>query len=241
MDEAFSMPLGAGEARALRVSSPDELQEAVRLLELPEGRPVLVVVGGADEMSASDAERLRTVVEDVLAPIVGRLGATVVDGATDTGVMQVVGRARACAGQAFPLVGVVVEALAATGEASAGDAALEPNHTHFVLVPGDDWGDESAWLARLAALLAGSARTVTVLANGGEVSWADVERSVADGRPVVVLAGTGRAADLLATAVRGGAGDERAQALAASGLVHAVDASDHDELARLVSDLLGGS
>ncbi len=241
MDDAFPLHVGAGKATALRVSSPEELDEAVRLLELPVDRPVLVVVGGADEMSAGDAERLRTVVDNVLAPLVGRLGATVVDGATDTGVMQVMGRARAGAEQPFPLVGVVVDALAATDDASAGDTPLEPNHSHFVLVPGHDWGDEIAWMARLVTVLAGSAQAVTVLANGGEVSWADVERSVADGRPVIVLAGTGRAANLLATAVRDRAGDERAQALAASGLVHAVDVSDHDGLERLVQDLLGGS
>ena len=241
MDEAFSMPFGAGGATALRVSSPDELEEAVRLLALPADRPVIVVVGGAAGMSRSDADRLRTVVEDVLAPLVGRLGATGVDSATDAGVVKVMGRARARAAQPFPLVGVVVDALAATDDASAGDTPLEPNHTHFLLVPGADWGDEIDWLADLATVLAGSARSVTVLANGGEVSWADVARSVADGRPVVVLAGTGRTADRLAAAVRGETGDERAHAVAASGLVHAVDASDQDELARLVNDLLGGS
>ena len=240
MDDAFPLHAGAGAATAMRVSSPDELDEAVRLLALPKDRPVLVVVGGADEMSADDADRLRTVVEDVLAPLVGRLGATVVDGGTDTGVMQVMGRARARAEQLFPLVGVVVDALAATDDASAGDTPLEPNHSHFVLVPGHDWGDEIAWMARLVTVLAGSARAVTVLANGGEVSWADVERSVADERPVIVLADTGRAANLLAAAVRDGTGDERAQAVAASGLVQVVDVSDHDGLARLVQDLLGG-
>jgi SLOG in TRPM, prokaryote len=241
VDEAFFVPLGAGAVTAVRVSSPDELDAAARLLALPEDRPVLVVAGGAAGMSASDADQLRTVVEDVLVPLVCRLGATVVDGATDTGVMQVVGRARARAEQPFPLVGVVVDVLAATDDGSAGETPLEPNHTHVVLVPGTDWGDEIAWLARLVTVLAGSARSVTVLANGGDVAWADVEQSVADGRPVVALAGTGRAADQLAAAVRGERRDERAQALAASGLIHAVDAPDHDELKRLVDDLLGGS
>jgi hypothetical protein len=241
VDDAFPLHVGAGKATALRISSPDELERAVQRLQLPTGRPVLVVVGGATGMSARDADLLRTAVEDVLAPLAGRLAATVVDGATDTGVMRVLGRARAQARQPYPLVGVVVDALAATDDVTGGDTPLEPNHTHFLLVPGENWGDESEWIARVASVLAGGARAATVLANGGEIAWNDVGCSVRDGRPVIALAGTGRTADVLAVAVRGGAAGEPAGTLAASGLVHAVDVSDHDGLDRLVQDLLGGS
>jgi hypothetical protein len=241
VNDAFPLHVGAGEATALRITSPEELERAARLLQLPTGRPVLVVVGGATGMSAADADLLRTAVEDVLAPLAGRLSATVVDGATDAGVMRVLGRARARAAQPYQLVGVVVDALAATEDVRGGDTRLEPNHTHFLLVPGESWGDESEWIARVAAVLAGGARAATVLANGGEIAWNDVRCSVRDGRPVIALAGTGRTADVLAAAVRGGAAGEPASTLAASGLVHAVDVSDHDELARLVHDLLGGS
>jgi hypothetical protein len=75
---------------------------------------------------------------------------------------------------------------------------LEPHHTHFLLVPGDRWGDESPWIARVATLLAGEAPSVTVLAHGGEISRQDVAHSLAAGRPVLVIAGTGRLADELA-------------------------------------------
>ena len=52
----------------------------------------------------------------------------------------------------MPLVGVIVRALAALpGEPAADDAAPpEPNHTHVLLVPGESWGDEAPWIARLA-------------------------------------------------------------------------------------------
>jgi hypothetical protein len=75
---------------------------------------------------------------------------------------------------------------------------LEPHHTHFLLVPGDRWGDESPWIARVATLLAGEAPSVTVLVHGGEISRQDVAHSLAAGRPVLVIAGTGRLADELA-------------------------------------------
>jgi hypothetical protein len=241
VDRAFPLHVGTSEATAIRVSSPEELARAAQLLQLPTGLPVLVVVGGATGMSAWEADLLRGAVEDVLAPLAGRLDATVVDGATDTGVMRVLGRARARAPRPYPLVGVVVDALAATDEAAGGDTPLEPNHTHFVLVPGERWGDESEWIGRVASVLAGEAPAATVLANGGDIAWNDVRYSLGDGRPVVALAGTGRTADMLASAVRGGAAGEPASTFAASGLVHAVDVSDRDGLARLVQDLLGGS
>jgi hypothetical protein len=75
---------------------------------------------------------------------------------------------------------------------------LQPHHTHFLLVPGDHWGDESPWIARVATLLAGEAPSVTLLVNGGEISRQDVAHSLAAGRPVLVVAGTGRLADELA-------------------------------------------
>src|SRR5215208_6911025 len=115
---------------------------------------------------------------------------------------------------------------------------LEPNHSHFVLVPGTVWGDETPWLAAVATTLAGTQESATLLLNGGEISWADVEASVAAGRPVVAVAGSGRTADALAAAVRGMPGDRRAAGLAASGLVHAADLADRRAIERLLLDLL---
>jgi hypothetical protein len=50
--------------------------------------------------------------------------------------------------------------------------------------------------------------------------------SLRAGRPLLAVAGSGRAADQLARAVRGGPAEERAVRLAASGLVEVVDADD---------------
>jgi len=102
-------------------------------------------------------------------------------------------------------------------------AALDPDHTHFVLVPGERWGDESPWLAAVVGALAGSQPSVTVLVNGGEVALNDVAHSVRAGRPVFVVTGSGRTADLLAAALRGSPADPRLQRLTASGLIRASD------------------
>ena len=92
----------------------------------------------------------------------------------------------------FPLVGVVFDSLIMKEEPAS---ILDPNHTHFFLIPGDDWGDESSWISRIATAVAGGKKSITVLVNGGNISRADVEYSLLEKRPTFVIRGTGRLAD----------------------------------------------
>ena len=241
MDEPLVVELDGGRrARAVRVEAIDDLAGAVRELEVG-GRAALVVVGGASGMSPREIRRLGPLFRDVLAPLAQQLGATVIDGGTDTGVMRLMGSARGEGGWRFPLIGVIVDELANYSGASPTEAVdLEPNHTHFVLVPGSEWGEEAPWLARLATVVAGPDGSATVLVNGGEIALADVRHSIDAGRHVVVLDGSGRTADALAAAVRGEEADPSLTGLAASGIVDVVDARDRNELAWLLGDLLAG-
>jgi SLOG in TRPM, prokaryote len=154
--------------------------------------PVVALVGGADGMAAEDRAACHAFVAGVLVPFAEAHGVCVVDGGTDTGVMAIAGRARTAPGAGTSHVGV-----AAAGTVSL-PAEAEPHHTHLVVVPGDAWGDESPWLAAVATALAGPLPSVTVLANGGEVTHRDLRESLRAGRPVLVLAGTGRATDEIA-------------------------------------------
>ena len=224
----------------MRVGDAGDLERAVSGLGLSP-RPVLVVVGGASLMSARDRRRLEPLFTEILAPLAQRLAATVVDGGTDTGVMSLMGAARAAAGGRFPLIGVVVEELTDQARTANVDAvSLEPNHTHFVFVPGSEWGDEASWLAELATAVAGREPSATVLANGGPIAVADARHSIDAGRRVIVLDGSGRTADALAAAARGERSEPELAALAATGLVDAVDARDRNSLAWLLDDILSG-
>jgi hypothetical protein len=157
-----------------------------------------------------------------------------VDGGTDAGIMRFIGQARTEIGGTFPLIGVAAIGTVILPENPPpfSDAApLESNHTHFVLVPGSNWGDESPWLAHIASLLSEGFPSVTVVVNGGEITFKDVSYSLQADRPVVTLDGTGRTADKLAAAVRGEATDGRATQLAASGQVLTIDLNN--ELSRI--------
>jgi hypothetical protein len=233
--EAFAVEFpGRSVAKAVQVDAEDELAGAVEALGL-RPRPTLVLVGGAAGVSGDDSDALRSLFVETIAPLVGELDAQVVDGATDAGVMRLLGRARHELGLDFPLIGVAArENVAMPGAPAQGDAApLEPNHSHFLLVAGDGWGRESPWIARLAGELADGGRSVTLLVQGGEISWSDVAESIARGRPVVALAGSGGAANALT-----GGMDLRAEPLASSGLLVA---ADDGSLGPLLRRLLGGN
>ena len=222
--------------RIARVEGRSDIPRALAELGLEGQFPTLVVVGGAADMGAAD----RAGVEPLfvtLAAWASRVGAAVVDGGTDAGVMRLMGRARQ-RDAGFPLVGVAVAALVAGTDARpvGEQATLEPNHSHILLVPGTSWGDEVSWISSVAGSLAAGAPSATVVVNGGDVAFDDVAESIAAGREVLVLAGSGRTADTIADAVSGNRTDQRAHELATSGLVHAVELRD-DRGAALVDRL----
>ena len=81
--------------------------------------------------------------------------------------------------------------------------ALDPNHSHFLLVPGERWGDESPWLTAAAECLAGGRGTLMLVAGGGEVTRWDVLHRLRQRGRVLALAGSGGTADALVAWCRG--------------------------------------
>src|SRR4029079_18230952 len=101
----------------------------------------------------------------VLAGYLERTSTAVVDGGTDSGVIQLIGRARARAEAAFRLIGVIprraLERQTPTGE----PITIEPDHPEILRAPGSKFGDESVWLFRAADHLARRAAP-TLVVNG---------------------------------------------------------------------------
>ena len=233
---------GSDGPRLVRVSDLAELEPALDAAGVSRPIPVVAFVGGADGMDEAAQEDLAGVLRDVVVPSVERHGAAVVDGGTDSGVSRMLGRARA-GGGGFPLIGVAAEStVRVPGGGPVIDDAAEPeaHHSHLVLVPGADWGDESPWLAHVADAIACDRPSLTVVVNGGEITYEDVARSLERGRPVVVLAGTGRTADAIADARAGWNADPRAAALAESPLTRVVARGDLDAVRTAIAPLLSG-
>ena len=100
---------GGHSAQVVRPRQFADLAAAIAGLGLCEPRPVLVVVGGASGLDESGKERLSVLFRQALVPVAVTGQAVVVDGGTDAGVMQLIGRARATGTSGFPLVGVAAE------------------------------------------------------------------------------------------------------------------------------------
>ncbi len=199
MAPAFDVELdGGGRARAVRVVAEDGLDEALVSLGLSRG-PVVLLFGGAGKVAVDDLERIRAFFRTSFIPAMERIGGIVIDGGTDAGVMRIAGEERVRAGGRIRMIGVAPFAKVKV-PGSPGSTALAPGHTDFVLVPGTDWGSEASWFHLIADRLT-TGPSATVLVNGGPIALDEIEQSIDLGRRVIVIDGTGRAADDLAVVI----------------------------------------
>jgi len=186
------IPLKRGvHARGVNITDDKEIEEALVELEIPHPNRVIVLVGGAGGIGFWDKFPMRKAIR-VTARLAEKTRSVVVDGGTQAGIMTEIGKQRKQHKFSFPLIGVVFDSLLMKEEPKS---VLDPNHTHFFLIPGQDWGDESAWISKIATAIAGNQKSITILVNGGTISRTDVQYSLLENRPAFVMRGTGRMAD----------------------------------------------
>ena len=176
---------------AINIAENSEIPDALNQLEIPHPKPVIVLVGGASGIGWLDKFPMRKAI-GIITKLAEETGSVVLDGGTQAGIMKEIGHQRQKGRFAFPLVGVVFDDLIIKEDPKS---ILDPNHTHVFLIPGNDWGDESAWISKIATSIAGDNKSITILVNGGNVSRTDVEYSLLENRPVFIMRGTGRLAD----------------------------------------------
>ena len=184
-------------------------------------------------LSAHEIDPLRRSLGGGIASIAIEEGLTVVTGGTDAGIFALFGQAIGDRRTA-PCIGVAPTGRVAwsdTGAAHAPEdeqlAALEPHHSHFLLVSGDTWGVEAAAMIALCDSLGSECASVAVIAGGGGGARAEVLLHVRARRDLIVLAGSGRFAGQLAEAVSTGeTADSEIEEIAASRLVEVVGVAD---------------
>jgi hypothetical protein len=161
--------------------------------------------GGASRMSDDHRRQLLDMFGALAIIARGGHRIAVGDGGTEAGIMEAAGRARLASGRAFPLVGVAP----AAEVRPRGETPLDPNHSHVVTVASASpdfpasWGSETEVMYWLFGRLSEGRPSVTVVANGGEITLREVERNVRDGRRMILIAGSGRATDALVALLRG--------------------------------------
>ncbi|HET9912692.1 MAG TPA: hypothetical protein VFQ13_12425 [Anaerolineales bacterium] len=179
------------------------LAQAISELGLKDRYPAIVLIGG--EIDGQQAVVTQRAIE-AIARAAADMHAVLICGGTDMGIVAQIGQIRWRHGYKFPLIGVTPEGLVTWPGGPHNTKflwlgkqrwQLESHHSHFILVPGSQFGDESPWIGDVATLLSKGRQSVTILINGGEVSRKDIRLSLENGRPVIVLSRTGHLADEL--------------------------------------------
>lgn len=161
--------------------------------------------GGASQMEPDHQRQLLAMFQGLR--LVAREGRPIAvgDGGTQAGIMEAAGQARRDSGNAFPLIGV-----APAGEIPPrGKTPIDPNHSHIVAVnnpsaPAQDaWGSETETMYWLFDRLAEGRPSVAIVANGGAITLSEVDANVKAGRHMILVGGSGRAADALVSIVQG--------------------------------------
>jgi len=198
----------ANGSRAVVITAPRDARAKAILdgLEIASPRAVILLFGGAAGLDQSRKAHLATLIADGVAPAAAELGALIIDGGTQSGVMAIMGEAAAQSHATIQLLGIapkgkITNLEIADASAVLDGAPLEPNHSHFVLVDSNEWGDETTMMLELARVF--NAPTVAILVNGGAIAADEALQSVRNGWPLLVIEGSGRFADQLSAAVRG--------------------------------------
>jgi len=171
-----------------------DAQTILKMLDITQPHALIMVFGGAKGLDDLRKARLTELFTDAIAPAAAELGALVIDGGTQSGVMAMMGEALARDGRGSQLLGIApagkVTYPGGPSHANIGDGApLEPNHSHFVLVESDEWGGETGTMFKLAGAL-----NVAVATN-------EALQSARNGWQLLVVEGSGRFADELSAAL----------------------------------------
>jgi hypothetical protein len=214
----FSIPFPNGHtAQAIRVAPDANPKLILDALGFTSTRPVIFISGGASLMSEHDKEMTEAIIT-LVVEFAEEHNILIIDGGTESGVMKMVGDLRHTRGYTFPLIGVSpLGRVAFPGyENPNQQAILEDSHSHFVLVDAPEWGDETLMTIRLTYAICGEKRypAMGILVNGGKIAMQEMYLACTypkarERMALVVLEGSGRAADEISTAFRAGSSNQR--------------------------------
>jgi hypothetical protein len=200
-------------ARLVRTPASVDIQPVITALNLPASRALLILNGGTAGLEADVRARL----EQLLAAVAGVVieeGITLLTGGTNEGIFSLLGAALANSGALrAPCIGVSVAG-------RAGLERLEPHHSHFVLVEGDAWGEETPVMYDLAAAISRTCPSLAIFAGGGEITINEMRYNVLQKRELILIAGSKRSTDAVIAAHAGDdAVEDRLKQIASAGRI----------------------
>lgn len=217
------------------LDTPTDPASALAALNLPPYRGVIAVHGGAGGMEQDCFDAVRHLLATSVIPLAQRFPLLVIDGATHVGTARILGDLRERAGASFPLLGVMPHRFALYLGGPPADEQrypLNPGHSHFLFVPGEEFGAESELMVGL--LRASGRPGLALIINGGLIVLDEARRHAQAGNLVVVVRGSGRMADALADP-----GSAERASLPPEARLAVVGVDQPEQTARLILQVLG--
>ena len=125
--------------RAVVITAPRDASAKAILdaLKIASPHAVILLFGGAAGLEDSRKTRLATLFAEGVTPVAAELGALIIDGGTQSGVIAMMGEAVAQLHTTVQLLGIAPEGKITNPEIAGASkipegASLEPNHSHFV-------------------------------------------------------------------------------------------------------------
>lgn len=174
---------------------------ALAALDIPLGRPVIVVAGSASaDIDAATEDALGLLIQLVIAPVCLEEGVVVVSGGTDAGVMAMLGNAMADLAPDCVLVGVAPDRklLGYGAVADDDDAARAEPHHRLIRTPGNCWGGEGPTLVRVAERIAANHPIVVLGLGGGSGTRRELQLAARRRWPVLLVTGCAGTSEALA-------------------------------------------
>lgn len=189
--------------KALSVSAKVDvhIKQVIDELELRQPDGLLLLVGDAGNMDQRFYDQMQSVF-NVIANFVNENRLMVVDGGIDAGLVAVMGKALATNGRTAVHLGVTPAKAPMISEDKLAEEALEPHHSHFLLLDGFQWQQTVPPKFQIVNYFSLRAPVITLLINGEDISLQEIQACVRLGYKVIVFSGTGKLADEIATAIR---------------------------------------
>ncbi|GEO09821.1 DUF4231 domain-containing protein [Segetibacter aerophilus] len=178
---------------------------------------VILVLGGADELEATDTNRLTQLFGLGIARAAVEASAVIIDSGSGKGITSMMGEGVAARGYKTSIIGIAPFGAIKDQTNQPDISLLEPNHSHFIFVEGDKRGSETSLMFKLAQALAtpsdsiGNSQdapksksnivpAIAILAGGGPIAKQEVLRAVRQNLPLIIIKGSGGVADEIVAA-----------------------------------------
>jgi SLOG in TRPM, prokaryote/SMODS and SLOG-associating 2TM effector domain 1/Protein of unknown function (DUF4231) len=212
-------------ALAILPSAKNKAEDLVATLDIPACQALILILGTAEGPDEQLLPQLAPLYGRGIARAAREVNAIILDSGTKTGVISLMGEGVASYGYQSVLIGVAPKNKISYADNGAAGTPLEPNHSHFVLTEGAEWGSETPLLFNLARALINRQPAaapegkpekqapapapapaplpaLAILAGGGPQARTEVLRAVRLNMPLVVIEGSGGLADEIASARR---------------------------------------